>query len=132
MTVRRIVAAATIGVCLLLLGVWLADRVNTFGIMNVLSRDHCFSDQRPLTEQVAIELTRQALEDDRYDTSVLTLSEHGYERSETFLLRDSENIESGRVYWVQLSPNNENVIRSYNVHIEKRGSEICCRVYRMK
>ena len=132
---RRIV----VSVCLLLLGAWLAHRVNTFGINNVFSREHYFSDQRPLTEQVAIEITRQALEADGYDTSVIAPVEYGHKypegHSERLFMRDDVN--AGRVFWGPMpapwrSPIKENVFRTCSVRIEKSGSGFRCRVYRGK
>ncbi len=141
MTGWRIVAATTLGVCLLLLGAWLAHRVNKFGINDMFSREHQFSDERPLTEQVALEITRRALEADGYDTSVLSPVEYRHEfpegHAERFFARNTLNSNSGRVLWGPApapwgSLIKRNAFRTYAVRIEKSGSEIRCRVYKGK
>ena len=123
MTGWRIVAAVTMGVCLLCLGAWLAHRANTLGLSNVFSRERRFSDERPLTEQVAIELTEQALEADGYDTSLLTPVEYGRH----FFVRNTIHPNRGRVTWKPIKEN-----KLLTVKIEKNGSEFRCRVYRGK
>lgn len=37
---------------------WLLLRVNSYGLNNVFSREYRFHDERPLTEDIAVELTR--------------------------------------------------------------------------
>ena len=142
MTGWRMIVAAAVGICFCLaLAAWLGYRVNKFGINNVFSREHVFSDQRALTEQLAIEITRQALEADGYDTSVLAPVEHGHQgrpgHSDRFFLfqRRGPSDTSGRILWGPAlggSPDKDNAVWKYKVRIEQRGSEIRCRVYRGK
>ncbi len=85
-------------------------------------------DERALTEDVAVELTRKALESDGYDTTVLAPLQHRDGR--TFIQGHDED--RGYVQWIFDSDVQPDRRRAFLVAIEKHGVEYRCRVYRSK
>jgi len=136
MAIRRKIAVTALGFCLLLLGAWLLNRVSEFGIKNVFSREHHFSDERALTEEVAIDITRQALEADGYDITVLAPVEYYSQLpegiTERIFVRNTLNPNSGKVYWGPAQRDSPIKGNPFLVRIEKHGSDIRCRVYKGK
>lgn len=126
-TLGKLVFASVI----IVLAICLINRAGTYGLNNVLSRERRFYDQRPLTEQVAIELTKQTLRRDGHDTSEL----HPLDRSRhspapiepQVLSRTDETSNSGYVQWVSRDRR-----RMFVVTIERSESDYRCRVLRGK
>ena len=110
---------------------WLIYRIDKLGIPNVFSREHVFLDERPLTEQVAIELTLRALKADGYDVSVLEpisyLPKQADGNAERFFARGTPSSNHGYVRWGTKDRNTW-----LSVNIKKEGREIRCRVLRPK
>jgi hypothetical protein len=71
----RIVGAVIIP-AIIFFASWVFYRAGTLGINNVFSREHVFTDARPLTEQVAIELTMETLKADGRDMSAFAPVEY--------------------------------------------------------
>lgn len=92
------------------------------------TREQRFADDRPLTEKLAIELTRKALESDGYDTTVLVPLKHRDGR--TFIQGHDED--RGYVQWISDSDVQTDRRRAFLVGIKKHGVEYQCRVYRSK
>lgn len=122
----------------LILGGWLFMRANSFGLNNVFSRERRFHDERPLTEDLAIELTRRTLDRDGYDTSRMTTVEYRTDfpegHLETVFSRSSLTPNDGYVLWGPRSEQHPDVarVRTFLVTIEKSGSEYRCRALRRK
>jgi hypothetical protein len=74
-------------------------------------REHTFADVRPLTDHVAIELTRKALIADGYDVSNVIPIDYSPDK----------------VVWSSESGNAE-----FGVRVEKVDAEVSCRVYQHK
>jgi hypothetical protein len=130
--------AAVFSVVLLLFFLWVANRARTLGITNVFSREHVFVDHRPLTEELAVELTGRTLEEEGYELALLAPVEDevGFPEGnpDRIFSRNVSNPNRGKVTW---GPSPEAFRRGdpafyYNVSVEKDGDEIRCRVYRQK
>jgi len=117
---------------------WLFMRANSYGLNNVFSRERRFLDERALTEDVAIELTRKALQCDGYDTSRMTTVEYWNDLHEGHLervfARNSLTENDGYVLWGPKLDQDPDVGRvgTFLVTVEKVGSEYRCRVLREK
>jgi hypothetical protein len=117
---------------------WLLLRVNSYGLNNVFSREYRFHDERPLTEDIAVELTRRCLDRAGCDTSRMTpveyRSDYPTDSVERVLARNSLNPNNGYVLWGPRSDRHPHVggVWTFLVSIEKRGSEYRCRAVRGK
>src|ERR1700722_1865740 len=58
-----------VGLAILAIPCWFVVRTFEFGIMNVFFRDHHYTDDRELTNEVAVDLTRRTLEREWFDVS---------------------------------------------------------------
>jgi hypothetical protein len=121
-TARRASSGISVGI-LILLGSWFIYRAASLGLNNVFSREYTFSDSRPLTEAVAIEVTRNTLEIAGYDPSRLAPFEFRPnspdEHPERFFARNTIDPQSGSVLW---GPKNSTVW-DYSVTERKRGRD---------
>jgi len=110
------------------IGAWLSQQIEEVGLKNLSPREYVFVESRPLTEEVAIEVTKQALQADGYDTSNFAPYESHYRKGERIFARNRISENKGYVMWYNV---NERHI-AYTVRAEKNGDEIRCRVYRKK
>jgi hypothetical protein len=117
---------------LILLGSWFICRAATLGLNNIFSREYTFSDSRPLTEAVALEVTRNTLEIAGYAPSHLKPVEFRPnspdELPERFFARNTVDPQSGYVLW---GPENS-AVWNYSVSVDKHGNALRCRVCRSK
>lgn len=60
------------GTAILLAIFWFLYRVNSLGLSNVFSREYVFQDDRQLTDEIAIDITRLSLEAAGYDVALLS------------------------------------------------------------
>lgn len=135
MVAKRVVIIVSLGL-VLLLSCWGIYRLR-FGLNNVFSREHHFSDQRPFTEKVAIDLTMQAIAADGKDSSAMSPVElrpgdpEGH--TKRFFSQNTLNPNRGYVLW---GPTPDGTVEAgattYLVRINKNGSDIRCRVLRAK
>ena len=51
---------------------WFVVRSCEYGVLNVFFRDHHFTDDRQLTEEEAVKLTRKTLEEEGFDVASMT------------------------------------------------------------
>lgn len=96
---------------------WGFTRASKYGLNNIFSREHIFIDSRPLTDDIAIELSRKALEAGGHDSSELA-PKSGYSRN-------SKNLDRGYVLW---GPLQEGAPWRYLVSVRKEGEKVRCRV----
>lgn len=113
-----------IGVAALLavsaLGIWSRMHFYGLGINDVLSREYVFQDDRELGEDVAIEVTRSALQ--RYGRDVSAMAPHSG-------LVTGNSKSRGRVTW---GPTDREQPWEFLVRIDKIDNVFHCRVYRAK
>jgi hypothetical protein len=100
---------------------WFFDRVCHLGVNNVFSREHVFRDDRELTDEVAIEITRWSLEASGYNMS-LVAPYSGFSRN-------SLNPKEGYVLWGWKSHIDQ---WHFSVRIEKENGIVRSRVFRRK
>jgi len=115
------------------IGAWLSQQIEEVGLKNLSPREHVFVDSRPLTEEVAIEVTEKALQAAGYDTSILAPYENAGVvgdkiTGERIFARSRIKEDDGSVTWHTV---NEPLI-VYMVDLKKHGNEIRCRVFRHK
>jgi hypothetical protein len=107
---------------------WFVVRSCEYGILNVFFRDHHFTDDRPLTEDVAVELTRKTLEEEGFDVASMTPQPFWHNDPRVFA-RNTINPNNGYVLW---GDPHHAPAWEYSVTIEKNGSDVWGRVYRPK
>lgn len=96
---------------------WGFMRSSKYGLNNIFSREHTFVDRRPLTNDIAIELSKMALKEGGYNASELA-PKSGYSRN----IMDPN---SGYVLW---GPLPEEAPWRYLVSVRKEGKKVRCRV----
>jgi hypothetical protein len=110
-------------------GCWFVVRVFEYGLLNVFFRNHHFKDDRQLTEDVAVELTRRALEAEAFDASSMKPQRYWRDNSSVFA-RNAFNPNHGYVLWGDRRYTFPHW--DYSVRLEKNDSDVICRVYRPK
>jgi hypothetical protein len=118
---RWLAVALMAGAC------WFVARSCEYGVLNVFFRDHHFTDDRQLTEDVAVDLTRKTLEAEGFDISLMKPQPFWHDDPRVFA-RNTINPNDGCVLWGDPHA----VGWEYKVNIEKNGPDVCCRVYRPK
>jgi hypothetical protein len=113
---------------------WFVVRSFEYGPLNVFFRNHHFTDDRPLTDDLAVEYTGKTLQAEGFDPAALKLKPYDWNHwnhdrfhNETFFNRNTIHSNEGDVLWGDPHHAAE---WEYIVTIEKNGSDICCRVYR--
>jgi hypothetical protein len=106
---------------------WFVVRSCEYGLPNVFFRDHHFTDDRQLTEEVAVDLTRKTLEAEGFDVSSMK-PQPFWNNDPRVFVRNTINPNEGHVLW----GDRHAVGWEYHVIIEKNGSDVCGRVYRPK
>ena len=109
---------------------WFVVRSFEYGPLNVFFRNHHFTDDRPLTDEAAVEYTKKTLQAEGFDLSSLNLQPDDWNHDrfhKKFFNRNTINPNEGDVLWGNPRHASE---WEYTVTIEKNGSDICCRVYR--
>jgi hypothetical protein len=107
---------------------WFVVRSCEYGVLNVFFRDHHFTDDRELTEDVAVDLTRKTLETDGFD--VVSMKPQRFWRDDPRVFaKNTINPNKGYVLW---GDPHHAAGWEYLVQIEKYGPDVCCRVYRPK
>ena len=91
-------------------------------------REQRFLDQRPLAEDVAIELTRRALEDKGFHAKVLTPV---HRADGTVFATAASRGNEGYVQW-RISDSDHRLVHAYLVRIEKLEGEYRCYAFRSK
>ena len=129
----------TLGLFAFLFAIWFLCRASTLGVANVFSHEATFVDSRPLTEDVAIELSRRTLRAQGYDVTHLAPYQHegGFHPDypgDRIFSRNLYNSNHGTVTWVSTRRGNgfDAETLSLNVNIEKHKDEIRCRAFRPK
>jgi hypothetical protein len=107
---------------------WFVIRSCEYGIPNVFFRDHHHTDDRELTEDVAVDLTRKALAVEGIDVASLK-PQPFWRKDPRVFARTTINSNSGYVLW---GDPRQASGWEYSVTIEKNGSDVRCRVYRPK
>lgn len=64
--------AFILGIAILIATSWFLHRASILGLNNVFSREHLLQDDRQLTDEVAIDLSRLTLEASGYDVELLS------------------------------------------------------------
>ncbi len=91
-------------------------------------REQRFADERPLTEELAIELARSALEGEGIDTKMLV----PLQRKDGKILMRGPDEDRGYIQWFSHSDVEPHHRRGFTVHIEIFEGEYRCRAYRNK
>jgi hypothetical protein len=109
---------------------WFVVRSFEYGPFNVFFRNHHFTDDRLLTEDLAVEFTRKTLQAEGIDVSSLKPQPYDWHddpyRNAKLFARNTINPNQGYVLW----GDPHHAAWEYSVTIEKKGLDICCRVYR--
>jgi hypothetical protein len=108
----------------------LGQRLAEFGPLNVFSREYAFSEQGPLSDALAVELTGRTLAANGESMARMRPNESHWpvtpQNPDRYLIRDLDNPNRGYVYWYYRDGSGWN----YYVHIEKVGSTFRCRALR--
>jgi hypothetical protein len=130
------ILGALVAVLLISLAAWFGYRVSVLGFSNAFSREYRVRDSRPLTEEMAIEVSRNALQFNGYDVAdlepvVLEVAFHPDYPNDRIFARNRYVPDDGRVVWrprwVSNQPSASHV--EYRVNIERKGDELRCRVF---
>jgi hypothetical protein len=115
-------------VAIFVAGCWFLVRAGEYGLSNVFFRDHHFTDDRQLTEDVAIDLTKRTLVAEGIEVSAME-PQRFWTNDPRLFARNTINPNQGYVLWgnPQHGP-----MWEYHVNIKKNGSDVRCRVYRPK
>jgi hypothetical protein len=77
---------------------WFVVRAFEYGLPNVFFRDHHFTDDRQLTEEVAVDLTRKTLEEEAFNVASMRPQPFWHNDPRVFA-RNTINPNNGYVLW---------------------------------
>lgn len=112
------------GVTVILIVIWVAARTMTDGLPNVFLREQVIADTRPLSEDMAIEISRKALQAAGYDVAGLRPLPLG---NDSKILFEQNSETEGAMSWIPLSGG-----LSVRVRMTKQSDGIHCRIYKQK
>ena len=134
-TVAKGILIGTVLVVVKMVGIWLLHRACRLGLWNVFSREYTFCGTSALTEEGAVEISRQALVKHGVGAGTITPHPLCTENGRLFA-RNTLDRDSGYVIWRRKPDvaNGEDFTATayYMVTITQRGGQIRCRVLRMK
>ena len=115
-------------IAILIAGCWFLARAAEHGLSNVFFRDHHFTDNRQLTEDVALDLTKKTLAAEGIETYRMKPQPFWHNDPRLFA-RNTINPNDWYVLWGE---SHDPPGWEYTVTIDKNGSDVRCRVSRPK